>query len=246
MPLHILLVQNWGITERLSWNDPAWSISCEFAAYLLFPVIVLAGDRRSLGSASVMALILLLAFILHFVMFAAGAQSLNQDIPRFGLLRAVTEFTIGTLLCTLWSRWRAAPAAPLWGSLALAGGALMLFLTGAMPETLAIPLMLAGLILALALTAERRRNPLCWRPVHYLGEISYSTYLAHFLLFVLFKLLFVDDVSRVPLPLLGLFLLLTLAASVLLFHLVERPAQRGLNRAFDEMLKRLPGLRYAR
>jgi len=32
LPLHLLLIQNWGFSNSLTWNDPAWSISCEFAA----------------------------------------------------------------------------------------------------------------------------------------------------------------------------------------------------------------------
>ena len=29
LPLHVLLLQNWGFTAKLTWNDPAWSISCD-------------------------------------------------------------------------------------------------------------------------------------------------------------------------------------------------------------------------
>jgi peptidoglycan/LPS O-acetylase OafA/YrhL len=134
---------------------------------------------------------------------------------------------------------------PLFASLAAILAAATSIATGLLAETMAMPLLFAGLLMAVALTADNPANPLGWRPVHYLGEISYSTYLAHFLLFVLFKLLFVDDASNVPLPLLGLFLLMTLAASVLLFHLVERPAQRAVNRSFDDMLKRVRSLRFA-
>lgn len=246
LPLHLMLVQNWGLTSALSWNDPAWSISCESAAYLLFPAIVLASDRRALSSAGVLAVTLLLAITLHTLMSAGGAHILDHDIPRFGLLRAVTEFAIGTLLCTLWMRWRASPGRPLLASVCWTLAAAVAFGAGLVPETLAMPLLMAGLLMVVALTADSPTNPLGWRPLHYLGEISYSTYLAHFLLFVLFKLLFVDDASNVPLALLGLFLLATLAGSVLLFHFIERPAQRALNRCFDGVAKRVRDLRYAR
>jgi peptidoglycan/LPS O-acetylase OafA/YrhL len=94
------------------------------------------------------------------------------------------------------------------------------------------PILLAALLFLVAVTAERAGNPLASRPVHYLGEISYATYLVHFLLYPRFKLLLVEDPAHVPLPLLGLFLVLTLAASVMLHHMVERPSQRALNRAF--------------
>src|SRR5690349_10358782 len=38
LPLHLLLIQNWGFTNALTWNDPAWSISCELAAYMMLPL----------------------------------------------------------------------------------------------------------------------------------------------------------------------------------------------------------------
>jgi peptidoglycan/LPS O-acetylase OafA/YrhL len=55
LPLQVLLIQNWGFTHELAWNHPAWSISTEFAAYLVFPAIVAAGQpimgRRRLAIA---------------------------------------------------------------------------------------------------------------------------------------------------------------------------------------------------
>ncbi len=242
LPLHILLVHNWGFTSALTWNDPSWSISGEAAAYLLFPLIVLGIDWRRLSPGWAIAALLLLAILLSAVMGWNGAYILDRDIPRFGLLRAATEFTMGTILCALWQRWRPFPrlAALLAG--ALAAGALLLGFAAAAPETLVVPLLLAGLLLAVALTADRSGNPLAARPIYYLGEISYSTYLVNFLLYIVFKILFVEDPANVPPALIGLFLLLTFAASVALYHGVERPAQRALNRLFDRRLSRRPVL----
>jgi len=240
LPFHVLLVHNWGFTGGLTWNDPSWSISGEAAAYLLFPLLVLGLDWRRLSPAWAIAALVLLALLLSAVMGWNGALILDRDIPRFGLLRAVTEFSMGTIICALWQRWCGRPRASAILAVAFAGGALLLgFATGA-PETLVVPLFLAGLLLALALTADRHGNPLATRPIHYLGEISYSTYLVHFLLYILFKILFVDDPANVPPALIGLFLLLTFLASAALYHGVERPAQRALNRLFDRRLERRP------
>src|SRR3546814_17193949 len=83
--------------------------------------------------------------------------------------------------------------------------ALPIFLSaGVLPEVFAVPVGMAALLLLLALTAGRARNPLEWGPLHHLGEISYATYLSHFLLFVVFKLLMVSDASAVPPVLLAL------------------------------------------
>lgn len=237
LPLHILLIHNWGFTDALAWNDPSWSISGEAAAYLLLPLIVLAGDWRRRSPATAIAALLLLPILLAAVMGWNGATILDADIPRFGLLRAATEFTMGTIVCALWQRWRSRPRRLYALAVALAAASLALASATPAPETLIVPPLLAALLLVLALTADRTGNPLASRPLHYLGEISYSTYLAHFHLYILFKILFVDDPFNVPPTLVALFLLLTLLASVALYHGVERPAQRWMNRLFERRLR---------
>ena len=246
LPLHLLLMQNWGLTDALTWNDPAWSISCELAAYLILPLLVLATDWRRFGTPALCAVLLLLALSLSGLMTAGGAATLGDQIPRFGLPRALFEFAMGTVICALWTRFRVTPQRSAILALAASAAAAAAWFAG-VPETVAVPLVFAGLLLAVALTADSPRNPLRWAPLHYLGEISYATYLCHFLLFIAFKLLFVDDPAQLSLQLAGLFLAVVLAASVALHHLVERPAQRRLNRAFDQLLRgRSSGERLAR
>ena len=239
LPLHVALVQNWGFTDTLTWNDPAWSISCELAAYLMFPLLAIAADWRRFGTPALCALLGLLALTLHALMTVGGATDLGDQIPRFGLPRALFEFTMGTILCALWWRFRDVARLAAAAALASSTAAAAAWAAG-VSETLAVPLIFAGLLLAVALFASSPRNPLAWRWVHYLGEISYATYLSHFLLFVAFKILLVSDAGRIPLQLMGLYLLLVLAASVALHHLVERPAQRGMNRTFGRWLSARP------
>ena len=238
LPLHFLLIQNWGFTDALSWNDPAWSISTEMAAYLVFPIIALGTDWRTVSTPILLALIASLALALHAFFVTMDAPYLGTNIPQTGLIRCLLQFTMGTLLCALWLRWRenAGRMAVIAVAGALIGGSLAL--TGIVPETLAVPLTLAGLLLAAALTAEMRHNPLSSKPLIYLGEISYATYLCHFLLFDAFKLAIVDDSGHISALALTGFLALTLFASMLLYHLIERPAQRALNARFDQLLKR--------
>ncbi|QNA86782.1 acyltransferase [Sphingomonas sp. So64.6b] len=228
LPLHIALVQNWGFTGQLSWNDPSWSISAELGAYLLFPLLTLAIDWRRVPNWAVLAAIAALVALLHATMARGGAPSLGTDIPRFGLIRCLIEFSAGTAICALWLRWKARPHAPAIISAMIALLIATLWAAG-MPETLAVPALFAALLLALALTSGMRRNPLDNGALHYLGEISYATYLGHFLLFVVFKLALVDDPHAVPPILVALFLLLVLGSSVALYHLIERPAQKWVN-----------------
>ncbi|MEG3173311.1 acyltransferase [Sphingomonas sp. ZB1N12] len=115
LPLHILLLQNWGFTRHLAWNDPAWSISAELGAYLLFPLLVIAVDWRRWPSVALLATAGALLLGLHLVM---SAPTLGTDIPRYGLLRCLVEFTIGRTVCALWLRWRDLDWAPVCAAMA--------------------------------------------------------------------------------------------------------------------------------
>ncbi|MCW3836112.1 acyltransferase family protein [Sphingomonas canadensis] len=229
LPLHILLIQNWGFTNALTWNVPAWSISCELGAYLLFPLLAAAIDWRRVPSAAIVAAVAALLVLLHAVFAADGATALGQDIARLGLIRCAIEFAAGTALCALWLRWRERWRMPALLCALIAAALFAAWGAGRMAETLAVPGAFAALLVALALTAGRRGNPLDAAPLHWLGEISYATYLGHYLLWIAFKLAFVSDPRAVPWPLIGLYLLMVLASSAMLYHWVERPAQRWIN-----------------
>ena len=71
-------------------------------------------------------------------------------------------------------------------------------------------------------------------PLRYLGEFSYATYLAHFMLFIGFKIAFVRDAVNIAPHLILLYLLLTLAASVVLYHGVEKPGRRWVGKRGDK------------
>ncbi|GAA0735319.1 acyltransferase [Sphingomonas sp. ABOLD] len=239
LPPHLLLVQAWGFAEPLRWNDPAWSISCELAAYLLFPLWAMAIDWRRRATPALLGAIgaLLLALAAAFAL--RGTDTLGQDIPHLGVVRCLLEFATGTLVQALWQRWHS--------HLAGFGGVAVAAMFGAawavgVPETLAAPAMLAALLLALACSGARS-NPLEGALLHRLGEISYATYLSHFLLWFAFKLAFVRT-ATIGWPLAACYLLLVLAASVALHRLVERPAQRWINRlGFRPRRSRLPARR---
>jgi len=229
LPLHLLLLQNWGLTQTLAWNDPAWSISCELAAYLLFPLLVLTIDWRRVPTPAILAAIAALLALLHLVFASQGMATLGAQVPRFGLVRCLLEFAGGTAIAALWLRWRSQWRRPALISGGVAALLLGSWIAGLAPETLAVPVAFAALLLALALSAGRPGNPLEAAPLHYLGEISYATYLGHFLLWFAFKLAFVSEAHAVAWPLIVLYLALVLASSVALYHIVERPAQRWLN-----------------
>jgi peptidoglycan/LPS O-acetylase OafA/YrhL len=229
LPLHLLLLQNWGFTEALSWNDPAWSISAEMAASLLFPFVVLAADWERWPTPALVALGIALLGAIALWFGLHGATALGADIAQLGLMRCLLEFALGNVLCLVWLRWRdharAAPIAAAAGAAALVIGVALRW-----PETAFVPAAFVTGLLALALGRGAVVRTLAHPALRYLGEISYSTYLAHSFLFLGFKLAFVDASLQVGwVGLIG-FLVLVLVASIALYHGVERPAQRRLGR----------------
>lgn len=45
LPAHLTMTHAWGATEAVGWNFPSWSISAEWAAYLLFPLVAMLALR---------------------------------------------------------------------------------------------------------------------------------------------------------------------------------------------------------
>lgn len=226
LPLHMLMLQNWGFTDALSWNHPAWSISTEMAAYLLFPLIVLVtpisrAPRRAL-ICGIGASIAIMASWLHL----AGLGDLGQDIPHFGLVRCLFEFSAGCMLCALWLKSEGAGRGAYAIAAMLISGAALGWAVDGRNELWAFPAITACVIFLIAKASRGRLSSVAMRPLVWLGEISCATYLSHFMLFIWFKITLVRDANDISPPMIALFLLLTLAASAILYHAVEKPGRR--------------------
>ncbi len=253
LPLHILLIQNWGFTSALSWNDPAWSISTEMGAYLAMPLVAAALSsslRAKRGNPEVDAaqsgllrfarndglvfnftLVALLCTALAFVLTFGGAQHLGDKISALGLIRCLFQFFIGVAVCRIWQATRPLPLSSFSGIAALIiVAAATGWATGWLSEIMAVPSLFAGVVYLLAATSSWSANPFCSRLALHLGDISYSTYLFHFFGWILFKLIFVSDVNAVPLWMMAGFAGLTYGASLLLYHIVELPGRRLVQR----------------
>ena len=228
LPLHVVLLQNWGFTGALAWNHPAWSISTELAAYLAFPALV-AAQQRTPTAPRLLGLLTAALALADWALFAAhGHTTLGADVPGLGLWRCLIEFTMGCAMCQLWQAWRELPRAAAIGFASFVAWAISGLLLG-LPETALVPVLFFTGLLALALDRGSAARLFGGRVLTYLGEISYSTYLAHFGLFIVFKLAFVNASLQIGWAGLLGYLALVLGASVLLYHGVEKPSQRWLN-----------------
>jgi peptidoglycan/LPS O-acetylase OafA/YrhL len=227
LPAQLLLVQNWGFTHALTWNDPAWSISTELAAYIMFPFAALAMPWRKLRPIALAACAALLCAALFALFAAFGKTSLGVDVPQFGLWRCLAEFALGMVLCRLWQELRGRRAAL--AAYAVGAAAVVLGVLAGLPGIAFVPAGLAALLLGLALDRGPVARARGCRPLRALGDASYATYLIHYPLLTLYKLGFVDQTVQLTWADAAAFLALVLVASLAIYRWFEKPVQRWLH-----------------
>ena len=217
----IFLVQNWGYFNELAWNVPAWSISTELAAYLLFPLIVSGVNWLRAGKGVDIALAFALCAAIAALFYVAGVTSLGDGISKLGLPRCVLEFSLGVIAAHLYLNHRQFLAlASRWFGVV----ALVLLATGVMLKLADYVYVPGFFFLSVLFVAARpgKSIPVLAHPVMvYLGEISYSTYLVHYFVkdWVKFLSRTVDGMSF------AVYAALVLVSSVVLYNTIEKPGQ---------------------
>lgn len=216
LPWHLLLIHAWGVTDQLSWNIPSWSISAEFAAYLLFPLLMAMQLRVGRGIGVAVAAIVLIAFWLATV--AVTGSDLTR-LQEWGVIRIIPEFFLGIAL------WRVRPGRqPL--ILIAAVIALLLLLHFGAPRFAAFVLLAALVWSASAFDAPR------W--LVYLGEASYSLYMIHAIVqtvaFNAIDRIMPSQNPAMSLALVGGVTLLCVLLSIASYEMIEKPARKWLTR----------------
>ncbi|HEX7969740.1 MAG TPA: acyltransferase [Stellaceae bacterium] len=240
---NLLLVQSWGVSDDIHWNFPAWSISCEWFVYLLFPLLALGLNRiASKRQAAFWLGTEMAIFALAYVFFFGCDLDLKFDGGHFGqfaLARVCLEFTAGALCCAS-TAFIDMPAWP-WTAVVLAAilGAVLLASTPARDFAIVGVFVLA--ILAGSAPGNLVARILSVPALVYLGEISYSLYMVHVpIRMTLGKLVeprLAGAASTAGAWVMGIgFCLATIATAAATYHVVELPARRWLRRRLLERI----------
>ncbi|MFK7966939.1 MAG: acyltransferase family protein [Burkholderiaceae bacterium] len=188
--LHLTMLQGLGFTDSLAFNFPAWSISAEFAAFLLvMAVFALTSSGASRIKVALLGLGLCTAHYVWAWLFTDSAPAINEPLIARGITRSGAAYFIGVLGFEWQRRYRLSASAWQQGVIqALCLTCLLVLIPNQASIALA-QLWASGLwaVLIVSLcSGEGWLVRLFSRPsIVWLGQRSYALYLTHALLLLL-------------------------------------------------------------
>ena len=252
---HLLLLQSFGIHKIFTWNVPSWSISAEWWSYIIFPLGALFLSKNKKATLVVM---LLLSTSLYFAIeyflprvnpFAAAIPvPHNLDVTYdYGFLRGFAGFMLGTATYTQYQNKNLHTF--LSKDVVAICCIVAIFLTMHFGLNDLINILLFAL---LVLTVAANKNALykitTFKPLQYLGDISYSIYLVHSSLIFFVAVPIFQELhfiykgpGSLQLPFftgLGIcciFLVAAIVVSSITYYAIERPFRKWINKSFVQI-----------
>ena len=231
---NLFLINSWGVASTLTWNIPSWSISVEFLSYCLFPLMLLLVKSLN-GFFSLLVGVLFSCALLAFYFYAMDFTSIGDGLPFSGVTRCALEFFIGILIWNIYHRLmlisseRGLICAYLAALFALVVVCSYYF---RVPDFIVIALASAIVVLFCAFF-DVSYNIKVPRPLRWLGDISFSVYMLHYLLRDVMKLFLPE--GQTPLIWIVLYFILLMVLSHLCFQYVEKKSQKFL---INKLIKR--------
>lgn len=230
--LHALMIHNLRPEYILSGNGSLWSLALEFQLYILFPVLVEAYRRFPARG----VLLTVLAVSASYRFWLVRENYLPDDdyayVLAYGLIGRCFEFALGMMAARLVARWHAEGKSPLRPYDYLLPTVIipLAILEGKHGHFQALTDIMWGLVFAALLLAASRQHTLMHRLLSgralvALGIFSYSVYLIHLPLVMLFGQYAYDHFSNTEMVLFQLLLVVPLMLGLgYVFHLLfERP-----------------------
>jgi peptidoglycan/LPS O-acetylase OafA/YrhL len=209
---NLLLIHAW--FGAASPNMPAWSISAEWFAYLLFPALCYWIQTNRYIPA------------IYCVVAVAALAILPGPIVHIPLVQVMIDFVMGMAILRILDT---VYLPKITGACAISTIVILLYCA---PESGAIMLVvMAILIAALARGQDYFGGALSHPIAVYIGEISYSLYMVHWPVRAILREVFAKLAPAAhPLLIIPAYCAATLIAAAATYHLVEVPGRRMIRR----------------
>src|SRR5262249_26107703 len=176
---NVFMLHDLGLHDWLTWNYPSWSISAEFYTYLAFAALAAICFIRLLPCAIVSAV-----GFLALMFFVPALMGSEHD---YGVLRCLYGFFAGAFVWRLSSSVTVAAEWLTSLEVALVGAIGMLFIyAGSTPLEITGPLFFAPAVFVFSKQGGLLSRVIGSRPMSALGDWSYSIYMVHAFIGVLF------------------------------------------------------------
>ncbi len=176
LPAHLLVLHALGATSGLALNYPSWSVSAEFFAYALFPVIALLlrfGGLRALLVA-ITVWIGVLELLSARGWFPSGSWTTADSM---GAYRALADFMIGAAVATVVERRMLDVRSHVPGLLATA--LVLVAMLSGFHYPVVMPLMVVALVLTALAETARPDSTAFLSPLMPVTRVAFSIYLIH-------------------------------------------------------------------
>lgn len=231
---NVFLVQAWIPGTERSWNKPSWSISSEWFIYLLLPLVVSFVSRiRTSGQKLVCSAILASFTIVVYTV----------DMSYSMIVQVIPTFTTGAIIAKCVVNKDRLPTAFL--RVLLAASVMLIALTPFLvhDDSLVRGILLscfAILIMCLSILGDSCSKFWTWKPLLFLGEVSYSLYMTHMIvLMIVMPVLIPTHVENFTLILRSVYFIAVVLAigitTLLCYYSVERP-MRSISRKLARRL----------
>ncbi|KGM33636.1 acyltransferase family protein [Inquilinus limosus] len=236
---NLFFVQTWFLGHGPSWNTVAWSISAEWAAYILYPALFYILVRCP-------AIVLVGAAVAGLAWLESTSPSGTLRLTDHGaVLRCLCSFVLGMLTEHASHSPPVRRAVPWLGSgivIFLAALAALAVIAFGEADWMAVPLFCA-VVFGLSVAGPVPTAVMSWRPVHRLGVWSFALYMTHFIVLRTYKVvafwvfgLWPSPPALVIVSLCGTFAL-CIAVAWAANRWIERPGYRAM-RQLAERIRR--------
>ena len=254
IPTHLLLLHSFGIHNIFTWNVPSWSISAEWWAYIIFPMLAIFIARFkniaiiTLSIFSMMAYIAIMYFLPRVNIFVPDLPvPHNLDVTyNYGYLRGIAGFIAGMICYLAFEQQKINNylRRDLISFLIIII-TIILFHFG-VNDLLLIPCFML-LVISIAANQGVIYKIFQFKPLQYLGDISYSIYLVHVLLMFYFAVPIIERFGYVykgpgslKMPFITgfgfciVYIVAVILLSTISFYTIEKPCRDWLNKKFKK------------